>query len=58
MAPMDFDLALAARDLQGGGFYVGTNGVANFEGCNIHDNTANNVCLHLELSLNFHLSPP
>jgi hypothetical protein len=23
--------------------------VANFEGCNIHDNTADYVCLHLEL---------
>jgi hypothetical protein len=23
--------------------------VANFEGCNIHDNTADDVCLHLEL---------
>jgi len=31
--------------------------VANFEGCNIHDNTASNVCLHLELPLNFHPSP-
>jgi hypothetical protein len=42
---------------QGGGVYVASNGVANFEGCNIHDNTANYVCLHLELSLNFHPSP-
>ena len=32
-------------------------GVANFEGCNIHDNTADYVCLHFELSLNFHPSP-
>ena len=31
--------------LQGGGVYV--LGVANFESCNIHDNTATNVCLHL-----------
>ena len=40
---------------QGGGVFVHTDGVANFEGCNIHDNTAtSSVCLHLELSLNFH----
>ena len=26
--------------LQGGGVYVISYGVANFEGCNIHDNTA------------------
>ena len=31
--------------------------MANFEGCNIHDNTADFVCLHLELSLNLHLLP-
>ena len=47
--------------LQGGGVYVTvyvtSNGVANFEGCNIHDNTASYVCLHLELTLNFHPSP-
>ena len=34
-----------------------SNGVANFEGCNIHDNTADYVCLHVELFLNFHPSP-
>ena len=32
---------------QSGGVYVGSSGVANFEGCNIHDNTADYVCLHL-----------
>ena len=55
---MELDLALAAS--QGGGVYVGSgpNGVANFEGCNIHDNTATYyVCLHLELPLNFHPLP-
>jgi len=52
---MDFDLALNCGS-QGGGVYV--DGVANFEGCNIHDNTADHVCLHLELSLNFHPSTP
>jgi hypothetical protein len=31
--------------------------VANFEGCNIHDNTAEWVFLHLELFLNLHPSP-
>ena len=31
--------------LQGGGVYV--YGVANFESCNIHDNTATSVRLHL-----------
>jgi hypothetical protein len=36
--------------LQGGGVYVYSNAVADFEGCNIHDNTAWDVCLHLELS--------
>ena len=36
--------------LQGGGVYVASYGVANFESCNIHDNTATYVCLHL---LNF-----
>ena len=49
IAPMELDLALAAS--QGGGVYVHSNGVAHFEGCNIHDNTASkNVCWHLELS--------
>ena len=33
--------------LQGGGVYVASNGVADFESCNIHDNTAYSVCLHL-----------
>ena len=33
--------------LQGGGVYVRPGGVANFESCNIHDNTAFYVCLHL-----------
>ena len=42
IAPMELDLALAAS--QGGGVYVYSNGVANFEGCNIHDNEATNVC--------------
>ena len=44
---------------QGGGVFVSSNGVANFEGCNIHDNTAYSVrtCI-FELSLNFHPSPP
>ena len=39
---MELDLDLAAS--QGGGVYVYYNGVANFEGCNIHDNKASNVC--------------
>ena len=46
---MELDLALAI--LQGGGVYVHNGNVANFEGCNIYDNTATSVCLHLELSL-------
>ena len=33
--------------LQGGGVFVDSNGVANFDSCNIHDNTATYVCLHL-----------
>ena len=32
--------------LQGGGVAVYSSGVANFESCNIHDNSAYNVCLH------------
>jgi hypothetical protein len=36
--------------LQGGGVASMSGGVANFEGCDIHDNTAYNVRLHLELS--------
>ena len=52
--PLELDLASGS---QGGGVYVTSNGVANFEGCNVHDNTATFVCLHLELSLNFHPSP-
>ena len=47
----------AARGLQGGGVYVASNGVANFEDCNIHDNTAYDVCLPSALALNFHPSP-
>jgi len=47
-------LTSLSRLAQGGGVLV--DGVANFEGCNIHDNTAY-VCLHLELPLNFHPSP-
>ena len=46
-----------SRNSQGGGVFVASNGVANFEGCNIHDNAANYVCLHLELYLNVHPSP-
>ena len=49
-------LTLLSRLAQGGGVLV--DGVANFEGCNIHDNTASDVCLHLELALNFHPLPP
>ena len=43
--------------LQGGGVYVSSDGVANFEGCDIHDNTAYYVCLPSALALNFHPSP-
>jgi hypothetical protein len=43
---------------QGGGVYVASNGVANFEGCNIHDNTASDVCSPSALALNLHSSPP
>ena len=43
------ELDLASRGLQGGGVYIASNGVANFEGCNIHDNVAGYVCLHLNL---------
>jgi hypothetical protein len=54
----DYVLEGSHRRLQGGGgVYVGSNGVAHFKGCNIHDNTADEVCLHLELSLNFHPPP-
>ena len=42
---------------QGGGVYVGSGGVANFEGCDIHDNAASYVCLPSALALNFHPSP-
>ena len=41
---MKLDLAFS-HGLQGGGVYV--IGVANFEGCHIHDNAALYVCLHL-----------
>ena len=33
--------------MQGGGVYVNSGGVANFQDCNIHENTARYVCLHL-----------
>ena len=39
-------LCAAFFGLQGGGVYVNSNGVANFESCNIHDNTATFVRLH------------
>ena len=42
---------------QGGGVYVAPNGVANFEGCDIHDNAVYQVCLPSALALNFHPSP-
>ena len=42
----------------GGGVFVNSNGVANFEGCDIHDNTADYVCLPSALALNFPPSPP
>ena len=44
IAPME---RYALFGLQGGGVFVGSDGVANFESCNIHDNTAGYVCLHL-----------
>ena len=43
--------------MQGGGVYVASNGVANFEGCDIYDNWAYYVCLPSALALNFHPSP-
>ena len=46
IAPME-RYALLFFGLQGGGVYVYSNGVANFESCNIYDNTATSVCLHL-----------
>ena len=42
---------------QGGGVFVASNAVANFEGCDIHDNAADHVCLPSALALNFHPSP-
>ena len=42
---------------QGGGVLVASNAVANFEGCDIHDNAADHVCLPSALALNFHPSP-
>ena len=39
---------------QGGGVFVASNAVANFEGCDIHDNAADHVCLPSALALNFH----
>ena len=41
----------------GGGVFVNSNGVANFEGCDIHDNAASDVCLPSALALNFPPSP-
>ena len=46
-----WSLTSLSRGSQGGGVYVHYNGVANFEACSIHDNSAGWVCLHLELSL-------
>ena len=37
--------------LQGGGVYVDSGGVAYFQDCNIHENTASYVCLHLRTFL-------
>ena len=45
IAPME-RYALLFFGLQGGGVYVYSNGVANFESCNIHDNTATSVRLY------------
>ena len=45
IAPME-RYALLFFGLQGGGVFVESNAVANFEGCNIHDNTATFVRLH------------
>ena len=45
IAPME--RYVLAFGLQGGGVYIQSNGEANFESCNIHDNTATSVCLHL-----------
>ena len=43
---------------RGGGVYVASNGVANFQGCNIHDNTHIwKVCTLSSCILNFHPSP-
>ena len=42
IAPLVLDVR--SRGSQGGGVYVVDNGVANFEGCNIHDNEATYVC--------------
>ena len=52
---MELDLTITgySRLAQGGGVFVESGGGANFEGCNIHDNTADYVCLHL----NFPPSP-
>ena len=48
--PCNTTLRAPPFGLQGGGIFVSNTGVANFEGCNIHDNVASSVCLHL---LNF-----
>ena len=37
-------LSRVTRGSQGGGVYVESGGVANFEGCNIHHNAAGYVC--------------
>ena len=52
--PSELDLASGS---QGGGVYVTSNGVANFEGCNVHDNTAYQVCLPSALAQTFPPSP-
>ena len=44
--------------LQGGGVYVNSGGVANFQDCNIHENTARYVCLHLRTFLELSSSAP
>ena len=43
---MELDLTITgySRLAQGGGVFVESGGVANFEGCNIHHNAAGYVC--------------
>ena len=50
-------LDLASRNWQGGGVWVEPGGVANFEGCNIHDNVADQVCSSFELPSNLFQRP-